>query len=648
MTVSKDNIYAFPRFLASQQMKIATIFLISFLIYANTLGHEFTQDDAIVIYDNEYVKQGIRGINKIYATDSFRGFFGDDKSTLVSGGRYRPLTISLFAIVHELVGVQPFAYHLLSILLYSLLCIIIFKILSSLPSSWPTDKQTYFAFAAALIYVVHPIHTEVVANIKGLDETLSLLFSLLSLASASCYSKSGKPGYLLLSGLLFVLALFSKENAIAFIAVIPVVLYFFSKDKSKLKKTVIVTSVLALTFIGYWMLRTSIVGYDLGDPPTEMLNNPFIKLEDNRYVPFSFEERWASITYGLGKYIQLLFFPHPLTHDYYPRHFGVVDFKDAAVWMSIIMNGTLAVIAIIGLKKRSFISFVIFFFFATIALMSNVVFPIGTHLSERFLFTPSLAFAMAMAYGFTKLYGINSYRKPLMLLIGLGLFMGAGKTIARNNAWKNDLTLFTTDVEVSKNSAKVRNAAGGALLAACAETSDPIEKQTMAQEALVHLMEATRIHPNYKEAHFLSGIAHSYVRDYDRSITSYELALQISPNYQLAFDNLKGVLKQGAKENGMNGNIQKALEYLQKVLTYTPNDADALSMMGTAYGTSGNHKLAIEYFEKAISIRPNVAMTYVNLGLAQQSYGLEDDAIINFNKAIQIDPKALDKFQNRN
>ncbi len=648
MIVSKDNIYAFPKVLATQKVKMGIIFMISFLIYANTLGHDFTQDDAIVIYENQYVKEGVQGISKIFSTESFRGFFGDDKSALVSGGRYRPLSISLFALIHELVGVQPFAYHLLSISLYGLLCVVIFKVLSTISSSWTTKQQTYFAFIAALIYAVHPIHTEAVANVKGLDETLSLLFSLLSLGCASLYAKSAKSGYLFLTALLFVLGLLSKENAVAFIAIIPVVLYFFSKDKSKLKSTLVVTSVLLLTFIGYWMLRTSIVGSDLGDPPTEMMNNPFIKLEDNRYIPFSFAERWASIIYGLGKYIQLLFFPHPLTHDYYPRHFGVVDFKDIAVWMSVIMNGALALIAIAGLRKRSFISFTIFFFFATIALMSNIVFPIGTHLSERFLFTPSLALAMAMAYGITKLTLIRTYRKPMLVVLSVCLLLFAGKTMARNSAWKNDLTLFTTDVKVSKYSAKVRNAAGGALLSACAETPEPIEKETMAREALVHLTEATRIHPNYKEAHFLSGVGYTYVKDYDSAVISYETALQISPSYHLAMDNLQGVLKQGAKEYGVGGNIKKAVEYLQKVLVYAPNDADALSMMGTAYGTSGNHQQAIEYFEKAISIKPDVAMTYVNLGLAQQNYGLEEEAIINFNKAIQIDPTALDKFQNEN
>ena len=648
MTVSKDNIYAFPKVLATQNVKMGIIFMISFLIYANTLGHDFTQDDAIVIYENQFVQEGIDGIGKIFKSDSFRGFFGDDKSTLVSGGRYRPLTIGLFALVYELVGAQPFVYHLLSISLYGLLCVVIFKLLSSLPTSWTSKQQTYFAFIAAVIYAVHPIHTEAVANVKGLDETLSLLFSLLSLGCASYYALSLKPPYLLLTAVLFLLGLLSKENAIAFIAIIPVVLFYFSKDKSKLKSTVVVTSVLLLTFFGYWMLRSSIVGSDLGDPPSEMMNNPFIKLEDNRYMPFSFAERWASIIYGLGKYIQLLFFPHPLTHDYYPRHVGIVDFKDITVWMSVIMNSALALIAIIGIKKRSFISFTIFFFFATIALMSNVVFPIGTHLSERFLFTPSLAFSMAMAYGITKLSLIQCYRKPILIMLSICLFLAAGKTMSRNSVWKNDLTLFTTDVKVSKNSAKVRNAAGGALLSVCAETSDLVKKEKMARDALVHLAEATRIHPNYKEAHFLSGVGYTYIKEYDSAVTSYENALKISPSYQLAMDNLQGVLKQGAKEYGMGGDIQKAVMYLQKVLVYKPNDADALSMMGTAYGTSGNHKQAIEYFERAISIKPDVAMTYVNLGLAQQNYGLEEDAIINFNKAIQLDPTALDKFQNGN
>jgi len=430
--------------------------------------------------------------------------------------------------------------------------------------------------------------------------------------------------------------------------VIPVVLFFFSEGQSKLKYTTVVTSVLVLSFLGYWFIRTQVVGSDFGASSTEMMNNPFIKLEGNRYVPFSFDEKWASIIYGMGKYIQLLFFPHPLTHDYYPRHFGIVNFKDVAVWMSVLMNVILILIAIIGIRKRSFISFTIFFFFVTIALMSNVVFPIGTHLSERFLFTPSLAFALAFGYGITQLYSFSKYRTLSLSILMMCLVLGSIKTIARNTVWKNDLTLFTTDVKVSKHSAKVRNAAGGALLAEYRNIDNEAKKLSIAQQAATHLSEATRIHPNYKEAHLLSGIAHTYVKDYDKAIFSYENALRISPSYQIALDNLNGVLKQGAKEIGMQGDIGKAKLYIQKLLELSPDDADALAMMGTALGSAGHHNEAIVYFEKAIKINPNNALTYVNLGLAQNNVGLEEDARINFNKAIQIDPSALNKFQNSN
>ena len=89
-----------------------------------------------------------------------------------------------------------------------------------------------------------------------------------------------------------------------------------------------------------------------------------------------------------------------------------------------------------------------------------------------------------------------------------------------------------------------------------------------------------------------------------------------------------------------------AIEYLQKILDFEPNNFQALSLMGTAHGSAGNHWKAIEYYERAIEINSEIAITYVNLGLAQLNAGLEDDAQINFHKAIEIDPNAMNHIQN--
>ena len=73
------------------------VFAGSLILYGNTLWNDYALDDAIVITQNGFTKQGVDGISKILTTDSFTGFFGTQKN-LVSGGRYRPLSVVSFGI----------------------------------------------------------------------------------------------------------------------------------------------------------------------------------------------------------------------------------------------------------------------------------------------------------------------------------------------------------------------------------------------------------------------------------------------------------------------------------------------------------------------------------------------------------------------
>jgi len=352
------------------------VFVFAVLLYLPSLGYDFTQDDAIVIYENDYVKKGFAGLGDIFSSDSFSGFFGGaDKSQLVSGGRYRPLTLGLFAVVYEVAGETPWVYHLLAVLSYGLLCFLLYRVLIGIHTSWLQEHQALFALTCTLLYAAHPIHTEVVANVKGLDETLSFLFSLLAFQATLSFIKKRSTVDALCSPVFLFLAILSKESAAPMVVLIPLFAYLLSGAKEgKRTSSLKITGFFSITFMTYWLLRSTIIGSGIGVAPLELMNNPFIKIVDGQYLAFTSEEKWASIIYGLGKYIQLLFFPHPLTHDYYPRHFGVVNFRDLTVWLSLIMNAMLVLIALLGIKKRSMISLIIIFFYATIFLTSNILF----------------------------------------------------------------------------------------------------------------------------------------------------------------------------------------------------------------------------------------------------------------------------------
>ena len=156
----------------NSKLHIYIIFIFALVVYANTLVNDYTQDDAIVLTDNMYTQQGFKGIPGLLTKDTFFGFFKKEgKDKLVSGGRYRPLTPIIFAIEHQFFGNNPMASHFINIILFGILCVVLYKVLLLLFVEKEYKKIQYIIpFFAALLFLSHPIHTEAVANIKGRDE----------------------------------------------------------------------------------------------------------------------------------------------------------------------------------------------------------------------------------------------------------------------------------------------------------------------------------------------------------------------------------------------------------------------------------------------------------------------------------------------
>lgn len=617
------------------------VFAFAFLIYANTLLHDYTQDDAIVIYDNMFTQEGVSGVPGLLKYDTFYGFFKTEgKAKLVSGGRYRPLTPIMFAVEYQFFGASPGAGHFISVLLYSLLCMLIYNllVLMLLPNMKEQKGFYLFVLFASLLFAAHPLHTEVVANIKGRDEIMSMMGAVLALYYSLKYIDGKRRLNVLWAALAFFLGLMAKETTITYLAVIPLAVYFFrSVTLSKVLFPMVGVAASAVLFL---IIRFSVLGMDFGGAPMELMNNPYLKIDGNSYVPFSFGEKAATIIYTLGKYIQLLIFPHPLTHDYYPRHVEIMSFGNWQVILSVLTYLGMLVVAFKGLKSKNLISFCILYFLITLSIVSNIVFPIGTNMSERFMFMPSLGFVVLVAYLVSKY--LKSH-KVLIGVVGVVIFLYSFKTFARNFVWKDDFTLFTTDVKTSYNSAKVLNAAGGALLTESAKPENASKKDEMLNEAIPYLKKALTIHPNYKNAALLLGNANFYKGDFEGAIKAYERTLQISPEYQDAIKNLAIAYRDAGRQAGeVERDLDKAKKYLKRSVQLMDNDADAFRLLGIVHGMDGEHQKAIKYFTKVTKMQPEAAVGYVNLGKAHQYNGDDETSRIMFQKALKIDPKALD------
>jgi protein O-mannosyl-transferase len=638
------------------------IFAISFALYVNTLTHDFCQDDAIVITENMFTTQGVAGFGGILGNDTFYGFFKEEgKAALVAGGRYRPFTLLMFAFEYQFFGKNPFVGHLINVLLFASMCVLIYFLLLKLLRHYALKNESnssihnpaLIAFVTALIFAAHPIHTEAVANIKGRDEIMTLLGSLSAVWFAIKYYENQDIKHVLLAFICFFIGLMSKENAVTFVVITPLIFYFFYKTNltESLKQSLPFVAATVLFLI----LRGQVIGQQFGTEQTELMNNPFLKLVGNQYVPFDFAEKSATIIFTLGKYVQLLFVPYPLTHDYYPRHIDIRGFGNWQVLLSVGLYIGLVILMVKNWSKRSLISFSIVYFLLTLSIVSNIIFPVGTNMAERFLFMPSLGFCLVFAVlvekiiqilrgsselkiknsklngGDSKLNAPHSNSlivnnlgdipKPVLIGLGLVLILFSLKTIDRNTAWKDNYTIFTTDINVSKNSAKLQNSVGGETIERFKTSPDIALKNAKMKEAIGHILRATEIHPTYKNPYLLLGNAYFYSNEFDKAIQAYEAALKLDPNYKDARQNLQLVYREGGKVIAQQqNNIPKGIGFMLKALELNPKDVETLSLLGTAYGLTQQPQRSIEALERALAIRfdrndaQNISVAYRQIG----------------------------------
>lgn len=178
--------------------------LVGFLLYINTFNHGYALDDIAAISQNLFVKAGLKGIPDLLRTEFWH--FSN-----ISLGYYRPLSLITFAIEHEFAGDKPGLNHQINTILYALMGLVLGLLLQKWflsPAKQTTDGltesnnssnrlvQIIMALLVGLIFVAHPVHTEIVANIKGRDEILSFLFITLMLLFHWRYLETNQWGWL--------------------------------------------------------------------------------------------------------------------------------------------------------------------------------------------------------------------------------------------------------------------------------------------------------------------------------------------------------------------------------------------------------------------------------------------------------------------
>ena len=609
--------------------------VISLAVYANTLRNGFVYDDVSVITENKIVTKGISAIPKIFATNYRHGFY-----TVVSNDLYRPLSLVTFATEYQFFGGNPAPYHFTNIFLFACCVILLFLFLDN----FFEQKKTSVAFIASLLFALHPIHTEVVANVKSRDELLCFFFLFLCLNLFIKYIRSGKTIQLLSGSFCFLLALFSKETAITFLAVIPFIFFFYRNEN--IKRSSYITPAVALPAIFFLFARSYVLSVNNANQGSDIF---FI---DNFLVGApSAAARLATEIGILGLYLKLLFIPYPLVCDYSCYSMPFLGFDNLGVLISLVTYCALIVIAVRGLLKKSKDPFVfpIVFFLITISLFSNIPFLIGTAMGERLLFFPSVGFCLIVALLIEKYlagretaqWQLIKQPKVLALLIPVALIYSF-ITINRNSDWLDDFTLFSTDLTKVPTNCRLNHNMGIVLKVRYLEEKDPVKKKEISEQELKYFLKALDIYPEYDKSNLEAGLIYFNQNNFKDAIKYFKVANAQNPKNADPYNIGACYLQLGLMDS--------AFLYFYKTLKLDPENIsvqlDAQRGIGKAFLIKNKYDSAEAYFKKVINLRPDNADVLVELGIVyfdQQKY---PQAIEQYKKAIAADPKNISAYSN--
>lgn len=630
------------------------VFALGFLLYANTIPFDYALDDKLYITANEFTKKGTSGLAEIWINDIMTGFFGSKKN-LVEGGRYRPLALTTHAIEWQLFKDNPHISHFINVVLYGLIGVLLLAVMKRV-FGWSESRWWWsIPFVATLLYLAHPLHTEVAANIKSRDEIMSLLFALFAFREVLLYLEQKQSTHLVFSSLWFFASLLSKESSVTFLGVIPLTLLFFPKGNLR-QSLIALAPLLAATFI-YLALRVAVFA-DQGsslEVAQELMNKPYLQATDS--------ERWASIFLTMGIYLKLLVWPHPLTHDYYPFHpfrtfdelvagaSPYADWSNPWTMLSLAAYGLILVYGLNAIKEKlqgkaaSIPAYGALIYFGTFILFSNLFFDIGAFMNERFLFIPSLGFAIILAHIIVTKLSPKFGHKPATALLVIIMLGYSVKTVSRNYAWQNDRALATADVATSDGSAKVKMTMGSELLEMSKEEANPNEKQRILKDAEQYCLQSLKIYPQYFPPLDILGNIYFEMGNYGYSVHYFAQAVRIKKRDERLLTNLEAVGNVAAQK----GDYDSAIKAYQTLLKYRQgkDKARILSALGELYGKEMNDlPSAKKYLKQAVDVDPMNAGAHQKLGIVYAMSGKTDSAVLNFNRSLEIEPDNEQVYMN--
>lgn len=646
------------------------LLLVGFCVYSNTLTNGFVYDDLLVTKNNPFL-QSLSNAKFIFSKDYFSG----------SGEfTYRPILTLTYLLDYHFWKTNPFGFHLVNVSLHILNSILVYFLLLLLLPIFSSKSQRFFqvSFLVSIIFLLHPVQTEVVNGIGFREDLLFTFFLVLALIFyLKLNTATHKIGVYFFAVICYFFGLFSKESTIIFIPLVllldyaedkymyffaavifflqlffgikdiapiifAVILYIAWKSKYRLEKLKLypvfaIVTVFFLATIFVWLLNPVAA---LRHSSSSAMMKPELMVQFLDFVS------------RIAAYLKLLFFPAQLNIEYINPNYTSISSWAAGIDVLIFL--VFMVLFLLWSLTRKIYSFCLFIIILPLTLVMMGRFQ---YISERHLYFSVIGFGLLASILFFRLYfnlkqGSN-YRKLMVIFISIILCLYSLRVYTRNKVWASPVIFWQERVKQNPVTERAYSSLGDAY----ADLKD-------WDKAIEFYKKAIEINSTYPDAY--NNIAYAYIqkKQYDEAILFGEEAVKRDPSSSKIHFNLavayqrRGMNDQALKEykaakeynpflaieNDLGtyyletGEIDKSIEEYEKAFRDNPTDGAACYNLGNAYLKKGDNDKAIEWYKKALEINPKIYEANNNLGSIYLNKGLYLQAMQSYQNALEIDP----------
>jgi protein O-mannosyl-transferase len=625
-----------------ERLYILAILALVLLSYSNALTNGFVFDDIYLVYRNPFIKDW-HNIPRLFLMDYWQ------HAGYSNTGLYRPLTMMSFLLEYLLVGFKPFLYHMDNVLLHLLCSVLVFFNLRLIL------KEDRTPFITALLFAVHPVHTEAVSWISGRAELLWSFFALWS--TLAFLKKKGTGGPAVLSSILFLFALLAKEGAIVLPVILAVYMLIFEKPAPGQGKATWLAGRLypyGVIMMVYMTVRLAVLKSVGPSGGAQIMGL------QTHYTVFLF------MCKAFTHYIRLAFLPFSLTIDYV---FPIPALLSLTALLPLVAISATAIFAGRIMRYSKAVFFGILVFFIALLPVSNII-PIGIIMSERSMYMPVLGPCIIIGYFVSRAWedGTSSGLRSMSVVITSAmLLIFAVNSVKRNPFWSNQ------EKFIAERSAVLRHrivVSPGYSYNYYLLANTSISAGDYGPETQTAAIEAASISPDNPYAHYQVAFIFAHESQPERALGEIMAALRLNPDdadtLNLAANIFQMLHKEGVADKLLNkafitgpvtpelylnkgyiliarGRLDNALALFDLASRQYPDEPELFKMQGLVLGSKRRYDEAIEKLRIADELdaaeAPAVdAEIHYLLGVAYFGKDDIDAAATELKKAIQLRP----------